>query len=276
MARPVRTVDAQARRLTQVARAFTRAVSPRLADCELTHLARVPIDTRKATAQHSAYEQALVDAGLQLMRLPELAEDPDAVFVEDTALLLGGHAVITRPGAASRAAEASSTAAGLGAHFELHRIDRGHLDGGDVLRIGKRLYVGVSTRTDRGGIDALAELVAPLGFEVIEAQLRDCLHLKTGATFAGADSGGTPVLLYNERRIDPAQFAGVEPLAVAPDEPEAANCVRAGDRLILPAGNPRTAAALRARGFPVVEVDVSELQKAEAGVTCMSLIDERP
>jgi dimethylargininase len=259
-----------------MAKAFTRAVSPRLADCELTHLARVPIDTRRATAQHAAYERTLADAGLEVIRLSDLADDPDAVFVEDTALILGGHAVITRPGAASRAAETTSTAAGLAAHFELHRIERGHVDGGDVLRIGERLYVGISTRTDRDGIEALAELVAPLGFEVIQAQLRDCLHLKTGATFAGTDSGGTPALLYAERRIDPAQFAGVEPLAVAPDEPDAANCVRAGDRLILPAGNPRTAETLRARGFPVVEVDVSELQKAEAGVTCMSLIDERP
>ena len=116
----------------------------------------------------------------------------------------------------------------------------------------------------------MTELVQPLGYEVVEAQLRDCLHLKTAATYAG---GG--VLLYDERSVDPAQFEGVEPLAVFADEPAAANCVRAGDRLILPAGNPKTAAALRARGFDVVEVDVSELQKAEAGVTCMSLIDER-
>jgi dimethylargininase len=269
-------VDAEARRLTRVARAFTRAVSPRLADCELTHLARVPIDTRKATAQHAAYERALADAGLQLIRLPALADHPDAVFVEDTALILDHHAVITRPGAASRAAESGSTAAGLGAHFEVHRIERGHVDGGDVLRIGSQLYVGLSTRTDAEGIQTLAELVRPLGFEVVQAQLRDGLHLKTGVTFAGPDSDGTPVLLYTERRVDPAQFSGVQPLAVAPDEPDAANCVRAGDRLILPAGNPRTAETLRARGFAVMEVDVSELQKAEAGVTCMSLIDERP
>jgi len=225
--------------------------------------------------QHGAYESALADAGLELIRLPDLPDQPDAVFVEDTALLLDGHAVITRPGAASRAAETDSTAAGLAGHFRLHRIERGHVDGGDVLRIRKRLYVGKSTRTDSEGIAALSELAAPLGFEVIEAQLRDCLHLKTGATFAGIDPTGTPVLLFDERCIDAAQFAGVEPVATAPDEGAAANCVRAGDRLILPAGNPRTADKLRGRGFHVVEIDVSELQKAEAGVTCMSLIDDR-
>jgi dimethylargininase len=249
-------------------KAFTRAVSPRLAECELTHLDRVAIDAARARSQHAEYEQALADAGFEIMRLPELPNDPDAVFVEDTALLLGEHAVITRPGVASRADETESTAEGLAAHFQLHPMDNGHVDGGDVLRIGKTLYVGLSTRTDAAGIRALADLVAPLGFEVVQAELRDCLHLKTGATFAGDG-----VLLYNAAAIDPAQFEDVEPLAVI--EPAAANCVRAGDRLILPAGNPRTASLLRDRGFDVVEIDVSELQKAEAGVSCMSLIDDR-
>jgi dimethylargininase len=257
-------------------RAFTRAVSPRLAECQLTHLERVPIDADRAAAQHAAYEQALTDAGFEIVRLPELSDDPDAVFVEDTALLLDGHAVITRPGAASRAGETHSTAEGLRTHFQLHMIERGHVDGGDVLRIGRTLYVGLSTRTNAEGVSALAEIVRPLGFQVVEAQLRDCLHLKTGATFAGPDGSGTPVLLYHEPSVDPAQFAGVEAMAVDPNEAAAANCVRAGDRLILPAGNPRSAERLRNRGFDVLEVEVSELQKAESGVTCMSLIDDRP
>ena len=252
-------------------RAFTRAVSPRLAECELTHLARVAIDPARATGQHAAYEQALRDAGFEVIRLPELPGDPDAVFVEDTALLLDGHAILTRPGAASRAGEVDSTAAGLAAHFTLHRIEHGFLDGGDVLRIGKRLYVGLSTRTDQDGIDALAAIAGPLGFDVRRAALRDCLHLKTGATLAAPG-----LLLVNPQAVDPAQFADVAALATDPAEAAAANCVMAGRTVVLPAGNPRTAAALRARGLTVVEVDVSELQKAESGVTCMSLIDERP
>jgi dimethylargininase len=254
-------------------RAFTRAVSPRLAECQLTHLERAAIDSVKAAGQHSAYEQALADAGFEIVRLPELPDDPDAVFVEDTAILLHDHAVITRPGAASRIGETDSTAAGLAEAFDLQRIERDHLDGGDVLRIGRRLYVGVSTRTNSEGIAALSDIARPLGFEVIRAELRACLHLKTGATFAGPDAAGTPVLLYDERSVDPQQFRDVQPLAVR--EPAAANCLRARDRLILPAGNPRTADLLRDRGFEVVEVDVSELQKAEAGVTCMSLIEDR-
>jgi dimethylargininase len=257
-------------------RAFTRAVSPKLPECALTHLDRTPIDVAKAIAQHAAYEQALENAGFGVIRLPELAADPDAVFVEDTALLLDGHAVIARPGIASRAAETESTAAGLAGHFEVHRITSGHVDGGDVLRIGRTLYVGRSSRTDGDGIRDLAELVDRLGYTVVQAELRECLHLKTGATFAGPDARGAPVLLYSERSVDPTQFAGVEPMPVDEQEPAAANCLKVGDRLILPAGNPRTAERLRERGFEVVEVEVSELQKAEAGVTCMSLIDERP
>ena len=255
-------------------RAFTRAVSRRLPECQLTHLARTPIDVAKAVEQHAAYEGTLSDAGFEIVRLPELADDPDAVFVEDTALLLDEHAVITRPGAASRIGEIESTAIGLAGRFEIHRIERGYLDGGDVLRIGKTIYLGLSTRTNAEGLTALQEIAIRLGFEVVKAELRDCLHLKTGATFAGPDGSGTPVLLYDEQSVDHAQFGHMEALRV--EERPAANCVRAGNRLILPAGNPRTADKLRARGFAVVEVNVSELQKAEAGVTCMSLIDDRP
>jgi dimethylargininase len=255
-------------------KAFTRAVSPRLPKCALTHLDRVPIDVDRAVAQHAAYEQALADAGFEVIRLPDLPEDPDAVFVEDTALLLDGHAIITRPGAPSRAGETESTAAGLAGHFKLHRIESGFLDGGDVLRIGGTLHVGLSTRTDVAGASTLAELVTPLGYRVVQADLRDCLHLKTGATFAGADRNGTPLLLYSQTSVDPSQFAGIEPLAVDEREPAAANCLRVADRLIIPAGNPRTVQKLADRGFHVIEVDVSELQKAEAGVTCMSLIDD--
>lgn len=255
-------------------RAFTRAVSRRITQCQLTHLKRVPIDAAKAIAQHAGYEQALADAGLEIIRLPDLPEDPDAVFVEDTALLLDGRAIIARPGAASRSSETRSTANGLSQHFQLHHIEHGFLDGGDVMRIDRTLYVGLSTRTDADGISALRALAEPIGYCVVQAELRDCLHLKTGTTFAGADGAGDPILLFNPRAVDPAQFAGVLPLPVAAGEPAAANSLRVGNRLILPAGNPRTADALRGRGFTIVEIDVSELQKAEAGVTCMSLIDE--
>ena len=253
-------------------RAFTRAVSPRIAECALTHLDRQAIDPERAAAQHAAYERALANSGFEVVRLPELADDPDAVFVEDTAILLGDHAVITRPGAPSRADEVHSTADGLSPYFEVHKLAAGVLDGGDVLRIGERLYIGQSSRTNAAGTEALANLVAPLGYTVVPVELGRCLHLKTAVTFSGRDGNGRPTVLVNPNWVDPALFEGTDALAVDEDEPFAANVVRAGDRLIMAAGSPRTAALLRDRGFDLVEVVLSELQKAEAGGTCMSLI----
>lgn len=254
--------------------AYTRPVSQRIADCELTHLGREPIDPDAAVRQHAAYEQALADAGLAVIRLPELPDHPDSVFVEDTAILLGDHAVITRPGAQSRRAETDSTAMALAEHFTIHRLTRGRLDGGDVLRIGRTLYVGQSRRTDCAGIVALTNIAAPLGFQVVEVPHDQCLHLKTGATFAGHDEAGRPTLLINPDWIDPSHFHDVALLPAHPAEPFAANTLRAGKRLIYPTAYPRTAERLRALGFDVEEVDIGELEKAEAGLTCMSLIAE--
>lgn len=255
-------------------KAFTRPVSRRLGECELTHLERQAISADRAAQQHGSYERAIADAGFEIIRLPELDEHADSVFVEDTALLLGEHAVITRPGAASRRAEADSTAEALASHFTVHRMRRGKLDGGDVLRIGRTLYVGQSRRTDCSGIVELATLASPLGFDVVAVPHERCLHLKTGATYAGHDDAGRPTLLINPDWIDPAAFAGLNLLPSHPAEPFAANALRVGDRLLYPAAYPRTAERLRALGFDPEEIDVSELEKAEAGLTCMSLIAE--
>jgi dimethylargininase len=255
-------------------RAFTRAVSPRIVECALTHLERRPIDPVRAAAQHAAYEDALRDAGFAVHRLEELPGDPDAVFVEDTAVLLGAHAIVTRPGAASRRDEVDSTARGLAPFFTVHRLGAGNLDGGDVLKIGQTLYVGQSNRTDAEGTRALEKAATPLGYTVVPVELGRCLHLKTTVTLAGWDGGGRPVLLANPAWVDTALFGDANVIAVADDEPFAANVVLAGDRLIMAGGSPNTAASLRQHGFTVVEIDLSELQKAEAGGTCMSLIED--
>ncbi|WP_205480417.1 dimethylarginine dimethylaminohydrolase family protein [Sphingomonas arenae] len=254
--------------------AFTRGVSPRLSNCELTHLDRQPINPDRAAAQHAAYEQAIANAGFDLVRLPELPDHADAVFVEDTAILLGEHAVITRPGAASRRAEAESTATALADRFTVHRITRGTIDGGDVLRIGRTIYVGQSSRTDCAGAVALANIAARLGYEVVPVPLDACLHLKTAATYAGFDGAGREVVLLNRDWIDPAVFGGLEIVAASPREPFAANALRVGGKLVVAAGYPETSERLRACGFELDEIDVSELEKAEAGLTCMSLIAE--
>jgi dimethylargininase len=241
-------------------------------NCELTHLGRQPIDPARAAAQHLAYEQALTNSGLEVVRLPDLPDHADGVFVEDTAILLGEHAVITRPGAPSRRPEADSTAQALADRFTVHRLRRGRLDGGDVLRIGKQIYVGRSRRTDCAGVVALANIAAPLGYEVIDVPHEHCLHLKTGATYAGTDQAGRDVVLINPDWIDPAAFRDVFLLPSHPDEAFAANALKAGERLIYPTAYPRTAERLRALGFDVRELDIGELEKAEAGLTCMSLI----
>ena len=252
--------------------AFTRAVSPAFAHCELTHLGRQPIDLDRAANQHRAYEQALARAGFTVERLPDLPFHADGVFVEDTAIILGQHAVITRPGAPSRRPEADSTAQALASRFEVQRMTRGRLDGGDVLTIGEKIYVGQSRRTNCAGIVNLAGLAGRLGYEVIEVPHDQCLHLKTGATYAGRDDAGRDVVLLNPDWIDPSVFEGVFLLPSHPAEAFGANALRAGERLIYPAAYPRTAQRLRALGFRVDEVDIGELEKAEAGLTCMSLI----
>jgi dimethylargininase len=246
--------------------AFTRAVSPRLAECETTQAERV--DVAQAVAQHAAYEAALREAGLEVRRLPPLDDFPDAVFVEDTALLLGEHAVILRPGAASRAGETETTATGLADSFTLHRLETGHVDGGDVLRIGRTLYVGISTRTDMAGIRALGGLVGRLGYEVMPVPVAGGLHLKSAATCVN------DVLVHNPAWIAPHHFAGTDALAVATGEELGGNVLLAGKALLTPADSPGTAEALAARGFDIVSLDISEMRKADAALTCMSLIGE--
>jgi dimethylargininase len=250
-----------------VATAFTRAVSPRLAECVTTQQGRV--DVARAVAQHAAYERALAEAGLTIVRLAPLDDFPDAVFVEDTALLLGEHAVILRPGAPSRAGETDSTADGLAAAFTVHRLGAGHVDGGDVLRIGRTLYVGLSSRTDQAGLLALAEAVAPLGYDVVAVPVAGGLHLKSAATSIAG------LLVHNPDWVSPSHFAGVEPLAVAHGEALGGNMLLAGDTILAAADSPRTAEALAARGLRVVTLDISEMRKADAALTCMSLISAR-
>jgi dimethylargininase len=253
--------------------AYTRAISPRLAtECELTHLQRDPIDLDQAIAQHAAYEAALAAAGLSIVRLEPLDDFADGTFVEDVAVILGDHAVILHPGVASRQGETASAAAGLAADLDVHRLPAGFVDGGDVLKIGRRLWVGLSTRSDRAGVEALAQVAGPLGYEVRAAQVTGCLHLKTAVTFAGADGAGTPTFLYNPDFVSPDLFEGAAPMPVVPGEAYAANILRVGDTLIAPADSPRTADALAERGFNVVRVDISQLRKAEAALTCMSLV----
>src|SRR5580765_3055074 len=199
--------------------AVTRAVSPTLANCELTHRPRDPISVADAMAEHAAYEAALRSAGATVVRAPAEPDLPDAVFVEDTAIAFDEVIVITRPGAATRRREVESMAAVLAAYKPIARIQSpATIDGGDVLRVGRTIYVGLSSRTNLEAIAQLGTLLAQWDYEVIPVPFHGCLHLKSAVTQVGLRQ-----LLMNDRYVQPASFRDMDILTVAPAEPDGAN-----------------------------------------------------
>lgn len=248
--------------------AITRGVSAAFAECELTHLERTAIDVDRARAQHRAYEELLAELGCSIERVPEAADLPDSVFIEDTAVILDELAILARPGAPSRRRETMAVAPAVRRHRETVAIESpATLDGGDVLVAGRTVYVGRSSRTDDAAIEQLEELVEPFGYGVISIAFRDCLHLKSAVTVIADD-----LLLFNPDWVDAAAFDGCEALAIDPAEPFAANALRVGAVVVVSAAHRATRALVEARGLEVRTVDLSEMAKAEGGVTCCSLI----
>jgi len=251
--------------------ALTRDVSSAIDRCELTHLARRPIDLGRAREQHRSYEQCLRELRCTVQRLAEEAEMPDSVFVEDIAVVLDEVAIITRPGAASRRGERSSVAKALERFRPLSRIRApATLDGGDVLRLGKTLYVGRSSRSNEAGRRQLRTAVEDYGYSVRSVSFDGCLHLKSAVTAVGE---GT--VLVNPAWVEAAAFAGTDTVEVDPGEPAAANALLIGGKVLFPSQHPMTAERLGRGGIKLKLVDVSELTKAEAGVTCCSLVFDR-
>ena len=248
--------------------AITRAVSPGLAACELTCQERVPIDIELARAQHLAYEQALSAAGYCVQRLASDAAMPDAVFVEDLAVVFDEIAILTNPGAESRRREMPAIASALAAYRPLQAIQPpATIDGGDVLVAGRHVFVGRSTRTNDAAALEMRRLLGPFGYRVVQTEVRGCLHLKSAVTALDEQR-----LLVNPSWVDAAAFEGFSLVEIAPDEPSAANALRLADRVIVAAAFPRTAQRIAALGLRVERVDASELAKAEGAVTCCSLI----
>ena len=248
--------------------ALVREVSPRLADCVLTHLGRSAIDIDAAVRQHGAYCDRLADLGARIERIEPLPVAPDGVFVEDTAVVLDEVAVITRPGADSRLCETASVARALARYRALVPLaDPARLDGGDVLAVGRILYVGRSGRTNAAGIAALSQAVAPFDYDVCPVAVDGCLHLKTACTFVPPC-----YLVANPQWVDPSQLQGLELVPVADDEPFAANTLTLGGVTLVGLGYPRTADRLAALGVVTHAIDVSELAKAEGALTCSSVL----
>ena len=252
--------------------ALTRAVSPAMADCQLTHLPRIPIDIALATRQHEAYQRALEELGCVVHTLDATPAMPDAVFVEDTAIVLDEIAVIMRPGAPSRRQETDAVQEWLKHRILLGRIEApGTMDGGDVLRVGRRLFVGATSRTNVAALDQFRQIVEYFGYTMAVVEVRGCLHLKSAVTAVSDD-----VLLLNRGWISDRDFDGFELIDVHPQEPSAANIVRVGHRLLYSAAFPWTLERLKQWTTDVTTVDVSELAKAEGAVTCCSLIMKTP
>ncbi len=248
--------------------ALTRPVSPRLADCELTHLRREPIDVGRARAQHRAYEECLRALGCDVRALPAAPDHADSVFVEDTAVVFDELAVVTRPGAVSRRAEVEAVAHALAAFRPQRAIAApGTVDGGDVLVVGRAVFVGRSTRTNAEGVAQLARIVEPHGYSVQALDVTSCLHLKSAAT---AVAPGT--VLLNPDWVDARAFRAFERIDVDPAEPLGANALDVAGTVVYAAAFPRTRERLERQGRAVRAIDMSELAKAEGAVTCCSLV----
>ena len=248
--------------------ALVRNVSPEIGRCELSHLARAPIDVVHAARQHAAYVEALRAAGCDVEHLPPAPGLPDGVFVEDAAVVLDEIAVITRPGAASRRAETSSVADALRRYRPIESIAApATLDGGDVLVSGRTLFVGLTPRTSTHGAADLARILVPAGYTVRTVPVTGCLHLKSAVTEVGDRT-----LLINPSWVDPLLFEDYRLIPIDRLEPFGANALRIGEVVIYPAEFPRTGKRLRGEGIEVREVEASELAKAEGGVTCCALL----
>jgi dimethylargininase len=248
--------------------AITRKVSDAIVRCELTYMPREPIDVGLALRQHEGYERCLAEIGCTVVSLPAEPDLPDAAFVEDTAVVVDEVAVTARPGVESRRPEVASVARALAQFRPTVAIEApGTLDGGDVLCLGTRLFVGLSGRTNVAGIDQLRSAVAPFRYTVEALPVKGCLHLKSAVTQVAADT-----VVFNPRWVDGAAFEGLRRIEVDPAEPHGANALLVGGTVMYPAAFPRTAARLERAGIPLVRLDLSELAKAEGAVTCCSLI----
>lgn len=250
--------------------AITRKVSPRFNECEITHIERTPIDLNIARAQHDAYVRTLAELGCQVIELPEEPDLPDSVFVEDTAFILPEVAVITRPGADSRKPEVSSIIPALSSYRPLiHVTEPASVDGGDVLVVGRQIFIGMSTRSNPESVAQLNALLDNYGYTVCGVEMTDCLHLKTAVTRVGDKT-----LLINKNWVDSANFPGFDLIEIDASEPFAANCLPVRGKIIYPTTFPKTRKRLEEKGYSIAPVNLSELAKAEGAVTCCSLIIE--
>jgi dimethylargininase len=248
--------------------AVTRQVSRSIGNCELTFLTRTPIDVDRARRQHEQYEAALKRLGLAVLSLPEAPDLPDSVFVEDTAVVLDECAVMMRCAASSRTPEIELMSGVLRPYRRVLQLEApAHMDGGDILRVGRKLYVGLSKRTEAAAIEQLGSMLQPFGYSVQSVPVTECLHLKSAVTQVAQDT-----LLLNPRWVSSQAFGDVKTIETDASEPYGANALLVAGSVVYSTEFPKTAARLVAAGIHPVPVEADELAKAEGAVTCCSLV----
>src|SRR5215471_2483562 len=248
--------------------AITRDVSSSISNCELTFARRQPIDQPRACRQLEDYRAALQSCGVQVRRLPADSRYPDSCFVEDTAIVVDELAIIASMGAASRRGETSAIEQELSPHREIARITLpGTIDGGDVLRVGRRVLVGHSSRTNEAGIQQLGSILEPCRYKVIPVRTTRGLHLKSACTAIDDHT-----LLVNRDWIDVNDLDGFDLIPTPGDEASATNVLRIEQTLFVQAGFPKTMQRLEAVHNKIELIDTSELRKAEGALTCLSII----
>ncbi len=248
--------------------AITRPISPKMGECEITHFDRQPINIEKARSQHMAYEKALQELGCKIVHAAAAPDYPDSVFVEDCVIVFDEIAILTNPGAISRKQEVQGMQDALESFRTLVKIEPpGILDGGDVLVIGKQVWVGMSSRSNQEAVEQMQGFLAPYSYQIKGVAVTGCLHLKSAVTQVGEKK-----LLLNPNWVDASIFQDFEIIEVHPDEPGAANALLVNDTVIFPADFPLTAMRMADAGCEILLVDNSEVIKAEGGVTCCSVI----
>jgi dimethylargininase len=246
---------------------ITHKPSPALQNCELTFLESQEINYELALQQHQQYCQMLKNCGAKIIEIADNLDLPDSVFVEDPIIVFNEVAVLTSMGVASRRAESATLERLFKRYREIERISLpAKIEGGDVLKIGRQVFVGESPRTNRTGILALADIIEPFGYKVIPVSVKGCLHLKTGCTALDNET-----VLINSEWIDCEPFHYFKRVETLPEEPFGANVLRLNDHVCMNGAFPKTLDLVTSLGYSISAVNISEFVKMEAGLTCMCI-----
>lgn len=248
--------------------AIVRAIPNTYQDCVTIAPDKPVINVELAKQQHTDYCKTLEQLGLQLIRIDADDALPDCCFTEDIAIIFGDVAIITSPGTVSRVAETVEMEKVLTPLKNIHHLSSpATIDGGDVLKIDQKIFIGISSRTNEEAIKQVAAIINPKGYEVIGVKIWDTLHLKSVCTYVGKGC-----ILLEEGHFDEKIFSQYDIIIVPEEEAYAANCLVVNGKVLLPKGFPKTKPLIEAKGFSVIEMEMSEIEKADGALTCLSII----